>query len=38
MAPSPIRTFIGLRLAISALAASGFLVFSFGARAQSVLE
>jgi branched-chain amino acid transport system substrate-binding protein len=36
MAPSPFRAFIGLRLVISALAASGLLVFSSGARAQSV--
>ena len=35
MAPSPIRPFISLRLVISALATSGLLVFSSGARAQS---
>ncbi len=36
MASFPIRAFMSSRLVISALAASGLLVFSFGARAQSV--
>ena len=36
MGPNPLRVLIGLRLVIPALAASGLLVLSSGARAQSV--